>query len=262
MVFSDLDGTLLEHETYSFEAARPALERLKVCGIPLVLTTSKTRAEVEHWRERLGNRDPFIVENGAAVFIPNGYFPGKPRGTVDRGDYAVIEFGDRYADLVEALRRASQESGCPVIGFHAMTVAQTREATGLDSAQAALAAQREYDEPFTILDTGRAPDLLRAIERQGKRWTRGGRFHHITGQNDKAGAVRLLAELYRETHGQVRAIGLGDGLNDAEFLNAVDTPVLVRSHSAVELQAAVPRGRITRVPGPAGWNEAILEMVP
>lgn len=63
-VFTDLDGTLLDHETYSWEAARPALERLELSGIPWILVTSKTRAEVELWRKQLGNRHPFIIENG------------------------------------------------------------------------------------------------------------------------------------------------------------------------------------------------------
>ena len=77
IVFTDLDGTLLDDANYSWEAARPALEELKRRGIPCVLVTSKTRAEVEFWRNRLGNTDPFVVENGAAVFIPKDIFPFK-----------------------------------------------------------------------------------------------------------------------------------------------------------------------------------------
>ena len=75
VVFSDLDGTLLDHDTYSFDAARPALERLRVDGVPLILCTSKTRAEIAPLRRALGNTHPFISENGGAVFIPAGYFP-------------------------------------------------------------------------------------------------------------------------------------------------------------------------------------------
>jgi mannosyl-3-phosphoglycerate phosphatase len=71
LVFSDLDGTLLDHDTYSFETARPALAELKERGIPLVLATSKTRAETESVRSALGNRHPFVVENGGAVYTRN-----------------------------------------------------------------------------------------------------------------------------------------------------------------------------------------------
>ena len=70
ILFSDLDGTLLDHDDYRWHAAGPALERLKAANIPLVLNSSKTMPEIRALREELGNNDPFIVENGAAVVIP------------------------------------------------------------------------------------------------------------------------------------------------------------------------------------------------
>ncbi len=42
LVFTDLDGTLLNHDDYSWEAARPALEELQRQSIPLILVSSKT----------------------------------------------------------------------------------------------------------------------------------------------------------------------------------------------------------------------------
>ena len=76
LVFTDLDGTLLDHESYSFEPALPALAVLKEKNIPLVLCTSKTRAEIELFRIQLKNIHPFISENGGAIFVPKGnYFP-------------------------------------------------------------------------------------------------------------------------------------------------------------------------------------------
>jgi mannosyl-3-phosphoglycerate phosphatase len=109
VVFTDLDGTLLDHNTYSWDAARPAIERLKLCEIPLVLVTSKTRAEVELWRNQLGNHHPFVIENGAATFIPRDYFPFPVLGSEERGDYVVLEFGRRYGQLVSCLKAASMK---------------------------------------------------------------------------------------------------------------------------------------------------------
>ena len=120
VIFSDLDGTLLHPQTYSFEAAEPALSALRRQNTPLVLCTSKTRAEVELWRERLDNAHPFIVENGGAVYIPRGYFPFAIKQAVQRDGYDVIEFGAPYLELVLALREAASETGCEVLGFHQM----------------------------------------------------------------------------------------------------------------------------------------------
>jgi mannosyl-3-phosphoglycerate phosphatase len=99
VVFTDLDGTLLDHATYFFEPARPALDALAEAGIPVVLCTSKTRAETGRWRAALGNADPFIVENGGAAFVPADYF-GPGAGYDKReGGYGVLEFGRPYAEL-------------------------------------------------------------------------------------------------------------------------------------------------------------------
>lgn len=262
IIFTDLDGTLLDHQTYSWEAARPAIERLKLCDVPWVLVTSKTRAEVELWREKLGNRHPFVVENGAAAFVPRNYFPLPVPGATQRDNYEVLEWGKSYGYLVSCLKEASGRSRCRVRGFHEMTAAEVSFTCDLPLEQAALAKLREYDEPFRILDVNRAGPLLRAIEKQGLRWTKGGRFWHITGENDKAGAVIKLRQLFERAYGRVETIGLGDAVNDAPFLEVVTTPVLVRSRGSAKLKAAVPRGIVTDHPGPAGWNEALLKMIP
>ncbi|MCC7176360.1 MAG: HAD-IIB family hydrolase [Bryobacterales bacterium] len=259
-VFTDLDGTLLDRDTYAFEAARPALDLLSRHGIPVVLCTSKTRAETEVWRRRLGNSAPFIVENGGAAFVPPGCFPFPVPGAVERGGYLAIEFGDPYLSLVSALKDASLACGVRVRGFHDMSPEEVAQRSGLSVEEARLARQREYGEPFLILDPTGEPALLAAIERSGKRWTRGGRFHHITGGNDKAGAVRILSDAFRRLHPDLTTVGLGDGLNDAGFLRVVDVAFLVRSPDSGALSVMVPRGRLTAGTGPEGWNEAILQL--
>jgi len=229
--------------------------------VPLVLCTSKTRAEVEPIRAALDNAHPFIVENGGGVCVPLGYFPFEIEGAERRGDYAVVTFGDPYAELTRALARASRASGVGVRGFADMTDDEVAAETGLTPAEARLARQREFDEPFVVLEPARAPELLAAIEREGKRWTAGGRFHHITGANDKAAAVRLLVALYRRQLGAVRTVGLGDAPNDAEFLQAVDVPILIASPHVDQLRALMPTGRVTALEGPAGWNAAVLAVL-
>jgi mannosyl-3-phosphoglycerate phosphatase len=261
VIFTDLDGTLLDHNTYSWEAARPALDRLRRQGVPWILVTSKTRGEVEFWRRHLENEHPFIVENGGAAFVPVGYFPCAIRGGKRRDGYEAFEWGTPYEDLVADLQKASQTSQCRVRGFYEMTPEEVASLCDLPLEQAVLAKQREYDEPFLVLDPDRAAGLAAAIEGEGRRWTRGGRFWHILGANDKGLAVAALAALYEQGDAPVRTIGLGDGLNDASFLNVVDAPVLIRSAQATEMKTRVPRGVVTDHAGPAGWNDAILNLI-
>ena len=45
VVFTDLDGTLMDHDSYDVAPAKPALDALAARSIPVVPVTSKTRAE-------------------------------------------------------------------------------------------------------------------------------------------------------------------------------------------------------------------------
>jgi mannosyl-3-phosphoglycerate phosphatase len=260
LIISDLDGTLLHPQTYSFDPAEPALARIRKERIPLILCTSKTRAEVEYWRGRLDNDEPFIVENGGALFIPRNYFPFRIKTATQRDGYDVLEFGADYKKVTAALRESSAETGCEILGFHQMSVAEISVRTLLPVRQAEMAKRRDYDEPFEILGTG-THNLLRAIEARGYRWTRGDRLYHVSGKHDKALAVRCLIALYRKALGPVTTIGIGDGYNDVEFLSSVDAPRIIQSRNAMGLKVSVPAATVTTAPGPHGWNEAVLEAV-
>jgi mannosyl-3-phosphoglycerate phosphatase len=260
VLFTDLDGSLLDQSTYSSDHAREALYRIHELGLPLVFCTSKTRAEVEHWRTTLCNSHPFIIENGGALYVPDGYFPADFRAPVRRGAYAVFEFGTPYHNLVYTLHQASQETGFRVRGFFDMSAEEVSRRYGLSPEQSRLAKIREYDEPFEILDPP-GGELLAAIERRGKNWTRGGRLHDITGHQNKAESVCLLASYYRRTFNNITTVGLGDGMNDLDFLGCVDIPVVIRSRTASKLRSALPQARVTALPGPEGWNRAVLEIL-
>ncbi|MDK2782156.1 MAG: mannosyl-3-phosphoglycerate phosphatase, partial [Archaeoglobi archaeon] len=73
VIFTDLDGTLLD-ENYSFEDAEDVLEEIKRRSIPLIFCSAKTRAEQEYFQRLMGISDPFIVEDGSAIYVQKGYF--------------------------------------------------------------------------------------------------------------------------------------------------------------------------------------------
>ncbi len=260
VIYTDLDGTLLDHVTYSWSAALPALDALRDRKVPLVFCTSKTRAETEYWRTQIRTHHPFIVENGGAFYVPPKYFPFSMQWGLHRDGYAVSEIGCPYDELVEVLRVVSAEIRCRVRGFHDMSVREVGERCGMSPEQAELAKQREYDEPFEILDPP-GTRLLQGIENHGKRWTCGGRFYHILGANDKAHCVRRLTRYYKQAFGEVTTVGIGDGLNDAAFLRKVDIPIVIKSASSPKLGSLVPRARVTEHPGPDGWNRAVLAIL-
>lgn len=264
VVFTDLDGTLLDAETYSPEAALGTLARLRAVGVPVVPVTSKTRAEVEPLMAALGLDGPFIVENGGAIFVPAGAPPAPLPGAQREGRYEVVPLGAPYATLRARLASVREAYAAPLVGFGDLSVEQVAAATGLPSEAAALAKRREYDEPFRLDAVARRPEVLDALTAGGLRITEGARFAHLTGAGDKGAAVRRLAAAYRRRRPSLVTVGAGDGPNDVPLLAAVDHPLLVpRPDGTVHpaLTAALPRASIAPAPGPAGWALGVARLV-
>lgn len=248
VVFSDLDGTLLDHETYSHEPAGPAVAELKRRGVPLVLASSKTAAELAPLHAELGlGATPAIVENGAGLFEPEiGH-------RSDDGDYRRIRrvLADLPARLAGRFR-----------GFGDMDVAEVAAATGLSEEASRLARRRCFSEPG--LWQGAAEDLesfRQHLSAQGLAARQGGRFLTLSFGRTKADAMRDVSARL----GATVTIALGDAPNDAEMLQAADYGVIVRNDSAPPMPPLpdLPPERLRRTvrPGPAGWNEAVLQLL-
>ena len=264
VIITDLDGTLLHPRTYSYDPAAPALALIDKLSIPLVLSSSKTRTEILLYRERLGNRDPFISENGGGVFIPIGYFPFETGGTESNG-YSSITMGRPYSEIRRIFKEIKERLGIAAPGFGDMTPVEIAALAGLGIEEAALAREREFDEPFIIEEAGRTGELLEAIEGAGLKWTRG-RFYHILGDNDKGRAAGVLKGFFQKTLGKIKTIGLGDGMNDVPLLRTVDYPVLVQNADGGyndEVRAEFRTGGLIKAGGigPTGWNSAVLEII-
>jgi mannosyl-3-phosphoglycerate phosphatase len=259
IAFTDLDGTLLAEEDYDWRPAAPALEALRVRGVPLIIASSKTRREIELWRARLGNADPYIVENGGALVIPAGWLPEPPPDARPHAGAWVIEFGTPCARLRAALPAVAAEAGLAARGFGDMAPGEVARLTGLQGEDLAAALAREYDEPF-VLDgapPAEADERLRAAAvRRGLRITRGGRFHHLLGDNHKGRAARALLRLVARGGRPPRALAAGDSANDFELLAAVDRPIVVARPGgghAPALLARLTGACIARGAGPEGF---------
>jgi mannosyl-3-phosphoglycerate phosphatase len=266
LVVTDLDGTLLDEETYDVAPARPGLEALRERRLSLVLCSSKTRAEMESLAEELGFPRLLIVENGGALVVPAGWLPALPPGARRDGKQVVVALGTPRTVLVEALPEVAGEAGVAVRGFATMTAEDVAGLTGLGRVAAERALQRQWDEPFVVEgDPGPEVDaeLQAAARRRGLRVTCGGRFRHLTGSADKGQAVRSLMRLLpHDPHG--RTVGLGDAANDLPMLQAVDRPIVMPGKDGTidaALISALPRAERAPEPGPAGWARAVLAVL-
>ncbi len=260
VVFTDLDGTLLHPEDYSFDAALPAVEYIKRHNIPLVFCSSKTRREIEVIRRRLSNNHPFVSENGGGVFIPEGYFPF-PTGDRRMDGYSVVVLGKPYGEVRRAFVDIRNKTGLRLVGFGDMGVDEVSEVTGLSTEEAELAKMRDFEEPFIFQgDEEGLKILVEEIQKRGLSFTKG-RLFHILGPHDKGRAIRLLKGFYKELYGEIVSIGAGDGLNDEPMLREVDYPVLVRKGDGGYESLDVPGLLKADGVGPEGWRSAIMDIL-
>ena len=211
----DMDGTLLDHHSYSFSAALPALQRLRRARIPVIPVTSKTLAELAPLMRELDNAHPCIAENGGLIALPPGYFAGLDRYPLQEG-YRVIELSSNYEDLLRTARRLRADHQYQFRGFSDMSDAEVAACTGLSVAAATRARRRRCSEPLQWLDTAAAfAQFRQAVETAGLQLVQGGRFWHLMGSHDKASAMQRLCEQYRAAGFQgFSTVALGDSPND------------------------------------------------
>lgn len=264
LIATDLDGTLLDHHSYAFDAALPALSMCSERHIPVVFNTSKTAAESCRLRRTLDNRHPFIVENGSAVYIPAGYFKDMPEGCADAGEYWVRRFGKSLTDILAELTEMNRERRFNYAGFSSWNVQQVAASTGLSIQAAGESKQRQYSEPLLWQDSAEQLDLFRAaLKQRGLKLLQGGRFLHVLGDTDKGKAICWLKAAFEAAADTpLTLVALGDSDNDVDMLQAADIAVLVRSpvRDMPMLQGGM-RVIETEGFGPAGWNEAVTGLL-
>ncbi|ASM70864.1 MULTISPECIES: HAD-IIB family hydrolase [Roseobacteraceae] len=248
LLFSDLDGTLISHDTYQWDAARPALSRLRSLGAGVVLASSKTAPEIIALRAQMGLDDwPAIVENGAGLL--------KAHASETPPDNDYLRLRDALAQLPKVQR-------APFEGFGDLTVEQVAKITGLTIADAQNAKMRSFSEPglWHGSDSKRAA-FLNALSQHGITAREGGRFLTLSFGQTKADR---MAEIIATCRPQF-TVALGDAPNDVEMLQAADYGVIIANPHRAPLPPlkTEAKGRILRttLSGPEGWNNAVLDLV-
>ena len=256
LVFTDLDGTLLDSHTYDWQPAAEWLSRLEQQQIPVILCSSKTAAEMMALQKSLGLQDlPFIAENGAVIHLAAGW--------QDHAHYPRLINGASHDEVVKVLNQLREQDGFKFTLFSELEDRVLADVTGLTPTQAGLARLHEASETLIWRDSDERMAVFHdTLASLGLRFMQGARYWHVLDERGgKDQAVNWLTDQYRQRNGHPHTtIGLGDGPNDAPLLDNVDFAVVVKglNRDGVRLRNDDPaRVYRTELKGPAGWREGL-----
>jgi mannosyl-3-phosphoglycerate phosphatase len=253
LVVTDLDATFLDH-SYNWGEAKPAMARLRELGLPLVLNSSKTVAEMEDLAIELGLQSPLVAENGGLLAIPN-----------DRtGVYSVQIKGLPRKEILEVAHGLRSHMGYKFEGFADWSDQELAERSGLSIIQSQRSLARFATEPFSWEDSESLRlEFADQLSMQGIRMLRGGRFWHLMGASDKADGSASVLKYYQELEPDTewQVIALGDSANDTAMLEAADIAVVIPHSDGAHISPKAPRVVHAPFPATKGWNAAILSLL-
>ena len=245
IVFTDLDGTLLNHDDYAYKTVITTIKQLKDQGIPVILNSSKTLSELVAWRGKLNLSTPLIAENGGVVLM-----------TTPQGEVKHL-IGKHYQIICNTLQLMRQQYGWKFIGFNDWSAQEVKTNTGLSFQESIMAKERSVTEPILWQDS--EENLTRFKKKLAEFdliLKKGGRFYHVMAKHDKADAMNfILSTLEHPKQKSIQTIVLGDGENDLSMLNAADMAAVLPAASGQSLQVA--NAYYSKQNAPHGWVEAI-----
>ena len=259
LIFSDLDGSLLD-ENYQWTDAEPALKRIRAKGIPLILNSSKTFAELKHLVQELDLDTPMICENGGVIGIPEASPIAQQLTDPSFMGYIMLHPGVNRDFLLETAHRLRKKEAYLFQGFADWSDEEVSQFTGLSLASATQAKRRHATEPILWNDSAaRLEQFTSDLQAQGIRLIKGGQFLHIMGQVNKGEAMRLVLHLYQQTFPDIpwRSLALGDSSNDLEMLCSADIAGVIPDLKGNKLTPNATHIVTTEHRGPKGWNEIV-----
>jgi predicted mannosyl-3-phosphoglycerate phosphatase (HAD superfamily) len=225
------------------------LEAIAHETLPLVLCSSQSRAELEIRQQELSIKQPFVSENGSAVFVPHGYFDFEPPAARSIPAYDVIEFGRPLDEISRELHRVTAALRVPVAAFSRMSVEEVAQDCHVSLLRARLAKLREYQDvvrPVTPQMSVRS-QLRKALRLARLTYVERGRYDHVGRGTNPSAAAAALSRLFRRAFGSIITVAIAEDVPHGWFVPPVDCYIRVP-------RAAPESGR-----NPAEWIDRLVE---
>lgn len=263
LICTDLDASLLD-ASYQWHEAEPALEAIRSLGVPLILNSSKTLAEMLPLAAVMDPHAPIIAENGTVLAYPEGADLVEVDGDAE-GAYQVNACSMGRSELIERADGLRRKHGYRYVGFSEMGSQSLMELLGLEHEQAEAALDRRSTEPILWESSPEALETFSdALAREGIALVRGGHFQHLMpAGTSKGSALTRILQCYQARNPELdwKTLAIGDSPNDCSMLELADEAIVIPNPKRGTLQLKRPNYRVAEAFGPEGWGTSVLAFI-
>ena len=252
-IVTDLDGTLMD-ENYDISPARKTLKLLSELDIPVIPCTSKTASEVRYFRKENGLVDPFIVENGSAVYGFNEN---------NLSEWELI-LGRSYKELRIVLMNISKIVNYNLTPLNDLSSKQIFELTGLSNQGIKRALDRQWSVPFLNPPDDIFDEVKSICESYNVHVFKGNRMSHLLSSESHKGEAVNKLKIHLQNK-EVKIIALGDSQNDLPLLEYSDISIVIPGKNGPNkyLQNGIDKGlfRLANAPHAKGWSNSVEDVI-
>ena len=251
LIFSDLDGTLLNRDTFSFDEIKNYILYLISNDISLIPNSSKTKEEINEFNKKLGEDLPYIVENGAAIFdlhLINSNFPEEIVLSREVEEILTI-FNEKIPkNLVSKLKF-----------LHNLDLSDQMKILGLSKEKIRNALKRKYSIPLLFNgNISEKREIKNLVKSAGLTLQEGGRVINLCDNVSKSTAMKKVVKLFNKiSNDKLTTIAVGDNFNDLEMLKNSDIPCLVFNDKFTLETININNCLVSKKSAPEGWEEIV-----
>ena len=255
LIFTDLDGSLLNHNNFDFKKIKDFILNCISRGIKIIPNTSKTHTEINIFFDQLGQRLPFVCENGAAIHNLNLLHPEI------KSEESSLIFSRSLNEILEVFKNNIPiEFQKKCIFVRDMSPKDQMDVLGLNDKFLPHALNREYSMP--LIFEGSKDNIIEfttLLKKIGMKLHEGGRVLNICDNCSKGKAMKILIKMLNDNFNlKTHTIVVGDSPNDISMLNDCDQPCVIPlpgNRNLIELKDH----KIIRATksAPEGWEEVV-----
>lgn len=252
IIFTDLDGTLLDKTKFHFRQAKKYINELISKNIIIIPISSKTEKEIRLFLREIKHNLPFVTENGSEIYNLNLLKKTFPRKiTLARDKLKIYEIFNKKIDpqILE---------NCEFV--FKMTKRKQTKILGLKGKKLNASLHRKFTFPFIFRGSKfKKNKLLKDTNKMGLNILEGGRVMSLGDKIDKGYAVNKILKLTRnKLKSKIHTIAVGDNSNDLSMLNVSEYPCVIGNKN---LKIKNKNKSFSSDYAPLGWKIAVKKAI-